>query len=298
MSGTVDRQSRRRLRGRHLADVTATVLLWACAVLVALAVAALAAEITARGASSLSWQFLTSPPSENSAGGGIGPEIYNSFYLLFLTLFFTVPAAIAAAMYLHEYAPPGWFTQAIRFAAEVLSTVPSIVMGLFGLLLFVYVLHWRFSAIGGALTLTLLNVPGMMRVAGEALRQVPAAVRESSMALGATRWYTIRHVVLPAATGSLISGIVLIAGRIFGETAALIYTAGVSIEPAAPYDAGLFHPAETLSVHLWYTHSESLVPDAARVADGSALVLLLMVILFNLLARGAGTFVQKRLQLR
>jgi phosphate transport system permease protein len=284
---------RRGLRRRHTTDRIARGIFTAMAAFVALVVAALLGYILIHGIQAVSWQFLTSAPNENAAGGGIGPELYNSFYILLLTLFFTVPIAVAAAMYMEEYAPSGIWTRAMSFASEVLSTVPSIVMGLFGLLLFVYILRWRFSAIGGALTLTLLNLPAMMRVAGLAIDSVPRASREASLALGATRWYTLRNVVLPAAAGQLISGIVLIAGRIFGETAALVYTAGVSIEPAAPYSLSIFHPAETLSVHLWYTHSESIVPDVARVGDGAAFVLVLMVLFFNLGARGLGNLLTR-----
>ena len=115
------------------------------------------------------------------------------------------------------------------------------------------------------------------------------------MALGATRWQTIRKVVLPSAIAPLTTGVVLIAGRIFGETAALIFTAGVSVSAGrSAYDFGLFHQAETLSVHLWYTHSESLVPDAARVGNGSALVLLVMVLVFNVSARLLGLGLSRR----
>jgi phosphate transport system permease protein len=128
----------------------------------------------------------------------------------------------------------------------------------------------------------------MLRVAGEALRSVPQATREASLALGATRWQTISHVVVPGAFSAFVSGIVLVAGRIFGETAALIYTAGVGIETGAAYDLNPFHPAETLSVHLWYTHSESLVPDVTRIGNGSALVLICMILLFNVAARLVG----------
>jgi phosphate transport system permease protein len=244
----------------------------------------------------MSWHFLTSPPSEVEAGGGIGPEIYNSFYILILTLLFTTPVATAGGIYLQEYARPGLFTSVVQFCAESLSTIPSIVMGLFGMLVFVDLFHWHFSAIGGALTLTILNLPALMRVTQEALQTVPHTYREGSMALGATKWQTIRRVVLPSAIAPLTTGIVLIAGRIFGETAALIFTAGTSVSVGrSAYDLGLFHQAETLSVHLWYTHSEALVPDVTNIGNGSALVLLLMVLIFNISARLLGRALSRRL---
>jgi phosphate transport system permease protein len=281
---------------RRIADRLATVLLWAAAFSVLVLLAFFIGYIVFLGWHAVSWHFLTSPPSEVDAGGGIGPEIYNSFYILVLTLIFTAPIAIAGGIYLQEYARPGLFTNTVQFCAESLATIPSIVMGLFGLIVFVNLLGWRFSAIGGALTLTLLNLPALMRVTQEALASVPASYREASMAIGATKWQTIRKVVLPSAIAQLTTGIVLIAGRIFGETAALVYTAGTSVSAGkSAYDLNPFHNAETLSVHLWYTHSESLVPDASAIGNGSALVLLSMVLLFNIAARVVGRTLSKRL---
>jgi phosphate transport system permease protein len=190
---------------------------------------------------------------------------------------------------LQEYADTGWFRQAVQFSAESLATVPSIVMGLFGLLVFVQSLRWGFSALAGAVTLTLLNLPALMRVAQEALASVPGTYREASMSLGGTRWQTIVRVVLPSAIGPLTTGIVLVSGRIFGETAALIYTAGTSVAHGmGAYDVNPFRTAETLAVHLWYTHSEALIPDVDRIGNGSALVLLCMVLIFNVVARVVG----------
>ena len=269
---------------------------WAAALSIIVLLAFFVGYILYLGAPVISWHLLTAPPSELAAGGGIGPEIFNSFYILILTLIFTTPIATAGGIYLQEYARPGFFTSAVQFCAESLATIPSIVMGLFGLLVFVTLLHWHFTALGGALTLTILNLPALMRVTQEALQTVPSTFREGSMALGATKWQTIRRVVLPSAIAPLTTGIVLIAGRIFGETAALIFTAGVSVSAGrSAYDFGLFHQAETLSVHLWYVHSEGLVPDAAQVGNGSALVLLVMVLIFNIGARLLGYALHKRL---
>ncbi len=273
-----------------------TAVLWGAALSIIVLLIFFVGYILYLGAPVISWHFLTSPPSEVAAGGGIGPEIYNSFYILVLTLVFTTPIATAGGIYLQEYARPGLFTSLVQFCAESLSTIPSIVMGLFGMLVFVDLFHWSFSAIGGALTLTILNLPALMRVTQEALQTVPKAYREGSMALGATKWQTIRRVVLPSAIAPLTTGVVLIAGRIFGETAALIFTAGTSVSVGrSAYDPGLFHQAETLSVHLWYTHSEAVVPDVTKIGNGSALVLLVMVLLFNISARLLGRALSKRL---
>ncbi|MBV8580456.1 MAG: phosphate ABC transporter permease PstA [Candidatus Eremiobacteraeota bacterium] len=282
------------VRARKVTDNVATVVLWAMACSIIVMLAAFIVYMIYLGGSALSLSFLFGVPKETTAGGGIGPEIYNSFYILLMTLAFTVPIAVAAGVYLQEYARPGTFRNVVQFSAESLATVPSVVMGLFGLLVFVYLFKWKFTALGGALTLTLLNLPALMRVTQEALSSVPDTLREASMGLGGTKWQTITRVVLPSAIGRMTTGVVLIAGRIFGETAALIFTAGLSVPFNNPYDLNPMRPAETLAVHLWYTHSESIVPDVDRIGNGSALVLLLMVLLFNVSARVLGRQLTKR----
>jgi phosphate transport system permease protein len=282
------------VRARRAADLIATIVLWAMATSIIVMLAAFVIYMVYLGAGALTPSFIFGQPKETSAGGGIGPEIYNSFYILVLTLLFTIPIAACAGIYLQEYARPGLFRTIVQFSAESLATVPSVVMGLFGLLIFVYTFHWGFTALGGALTLTLLNLPALMRVTQEALASVPDTLREASGALGGTRWQTITRVVLPSSIGRMTTGVVLIAGRIFGETAALIFTAGLSVSVNAPYDPNPFHTAETLAVHLWYTHSESVVPDVDRIGNGSALVLLIMVLLFNVAARVVGRALTKR----
>jgi phosphate transport system permease protein len=282
------------VKTRKAVDALMTGVLWAAAMSIVVMLGLFIGYIFYLGVGSLSWHFITGAPSEIEAGGGIGPEIFNSFYILGLTLIFTVPIALASGVYLQEYAKSGRFREIVIFCAESLATVPSIVMGLFGLLVFVYLLGWKFSALGGALTLTILNLPALMRVTQEALSSVPDTYREASMGMGATKWQTVLRVIVPSAIAPLITGIVLISGRIFGETAALIYTAGLSVSSNRPYDWGLFHTAETLAVHLWYSHSESLVPDVDKIGNGSALVLLIMVLLFNVSARIVGRALSKR----
>ncbi|GAC1545990.1 MAG: phosphate ABC transporter permease PstA [Candidatus Velthaea sp.] len=282
------------VKSRRLVDSLATGILWLMASSIIVMLAAFIIYLFYLGGHALSWSFIFGLPTETTAGGGIGPEIYNSFYILVLTLLFTIPIALSAGIYLQEYARPGLFRSVVQFSAESLATVPSIVMGLFGLLIFVYYFKWGFTALGGALTLTLLNLPALMRVTQEALSSVPDTLREASMSLGATKWQTVYRTVLPSAIGRMTTGIVLIAGRIFGETAALIFTAGLSVRGNAPYELTPMRPAETLAIHLWYTHSESIVPDVERIGNGSALVLLIMVLAFNIIARVVGTALTKR----
>jgi len=282
------------VRARKVADAVATAVLWVMASSIIVMLAAFIVYMVYLGWHALSLSFILGVPKETTAGGGIGPEIYNSFYILILTLIFTTPIAVAAGVFLQEYAKPGVFRNVVQFSAESLATVPSVVMGLFGLLVFVYTFHWGYTALGGALTLTVLNLPALLRVTQEALSSVPDSLREASMGLGGTKWQTITRIVLPSAIGRLTTGIVLIAGRIYGETAALIFTAGLSVTGNHPYDINPFHTAETLAVHLWYTHSESIVPDVDRIGNGSALVLLIMVLLFNVTARIVGRSLTKR----
>lgn len=283
-------------RARRATDRVATAMLWLAASAVVGLLILFVVYLFVKGASVITPHFLFGYPSASDAGGGIGPEIFNSFYILVLTLIFTVPIAVCAGAYLQEYAGPGRFRDLVQFSAESLATVPSIVMGLFGLLLFVQTFHWHFTALGGALTLTLLNLPAMMRVTQEALSGVPATYREASMALGATKWQTVVGAILPSAIGPLTTGVVLVSGRIFGETAALIYTAGASVSYGkSAYDFNPFHTAETLAVHLYSTHREALVPDADAIGNGSALVLLIAVLLFNIFARVVGRALTIRL---
>lgn len=286
------------------ADRAATLVLWAVAGLVVLLLVAMIGCVIWNGRTALNWHFLTGPAEALRAGGGIGPQLFNSFYLLVLSLFITIPIGLGAAVYLAEYAPRGPLVEAVAIATNTLASLPSIVVGLFGLLVFVGYLGLGYSLIAGALALAVLNLPAMIEVSLAALRAVPDEVREGSLALGTTKWQTIWGVVLPAALPGLVSGLVLIAGRIFGEAAALIYTAGMSspnfhlsqlnpLLPSSPFN--LFRPAETLAVHIWKINSEGLVPDAARIGNGSAAVLMIVVLCFNLTARALGARLQRRL---
>ncbi len=194
---------------------------------------------------------------------------------------------------------------AIRFSQEVISSIPSIVVGLFGMTLFVIGLGWGFTAIGGALTLLVFNLPLLLRLCEQAIRAVPADERAASLALGASKWQTIRHAVLPVAIPGIVTGIVLTAGRVFGEAAALLFTAGVATpakydytfvsfwDPRSPWSP--FHQATTLSVYIWNINSESMNSQAAQISAMSSMVLLAMVLLFNLSSRWLGRTLQRRI---
>ena len=286
-------------------DKIATVILTAIVGLVIAMLAAIVLYILVSGAGKLfDISFLTGKPQQFKAGGGIGPELFNSFYLLFLTLLISVPISLGAAIFLSQYAPDNWMTAAAKTAIETLSSLPSIVVGLFGFLFFVLYMGWGFSIIAGAVALTMFNIPILVRVIQQALEDVPRSQRDAALAMGLTRWEAAIHVLLPAAMPAIVTGIVLSAGRVFGEAAALIFTAGQSApvldfmcfdfsSPSCPWN--VFRPAETLAVHIWKINSEGVVPDLEAVSNGTAAVLMVCILGFNVIARFVGKALEKRL---
>lgn len=287
-------------------DRLATAGFWAGAGLVICILGGLLGYILYHGAGALDWHFITAPPETFRSGGGVGPQLFNSFYMLVLTMLFTVPIGLLAGIYMAEYSRPGKITETIRLSIEALTSLPSIVVGLFGLLIFVNMTGWGYTLLSGALALTVINLPLVVRISEEALRSVPHELREASLALGADRWQTICFVILPSALPGLITGIIIAAGRVFGEAAALLFTAGMSSpaldwsqwwnlsHPGSPLNP--FRPAETLAVHIWKVNSEALIPDIRRVADGSAALLVCAVVTFNIAARALARAVSRRLQ--
>ncbi len=286
-------------------DKIATGILMTIVAFIFVLLAALIVYIIASGAQkAFDPNFLTGKPEQFKEGGGIGPELFNSFYLLVLTMIISIPLSLGAAIYLVEYAPGNRVTHIIKTVIEVLSSLPSIVVGLFGFLLFVIYFGWGFSIISGAFALTIFNIPLLVRVIQQALESVPTTQRDAGLALGLTRWETTIHILLPTAMPAIITGIILSAGRVFGEAAALIYTAGQSApmldftcldfsSPTCPWN--IFRPAETLAVHIWKINSEGVVPDLAAISNGTAAVLMICVLLFNLIARFVGKRVGKKL---
>lgn len=286
-----------------LQDTFATGVLFAIVAAICVLLFSLIAYIVASGAGKLfDVSFLTGKPEQFKEGGGIGPELFNSFYLLVPTLLISVPIALGGAIYLTEYAPKNHLTHFVKTAIEALSSLPSIVVGLFGFLFFVLQMGWGFSILSGALALTMFNLPILVRVIQQALEAIPNDQREGGLALGASRWETTIHVLLPAALPAIITGIILSAGRVFGEAAALIYTAGQSAPmldftsfdfSSASCPWNVFRPAETLAVHIWKINSEGVVPDLDAVSSGAAAVLMVCILAFNLLARFVGRLASK-----
>lgn len=288
----------------RMADKTATLVFYLVAGLIIGLLIFFVGYIFLHGTQAINWHFLTSPPENMKAGGGIGPQLFNSFYMLVLTMIFLIPVGLGAGIYMAEYTKSGIITGIIRVCIETLTSLPSIVVGLFGLLIFVNKLGWGFSLMAGAMALTVLNLPVIVRISEESIRGVQNDIKEASLALGANRWQTIVRVILPAAFPGLVTGVIITAGRVFGEAAALIFTAGQS-SPILDFSnwnpsditspLNPFRPAATLAVHIWKINSEGLVPDVRKVADGSAAILILVVLIFNIAARWLGRKIHKKL---
>lgn len=285
-------------------DKIATGILYAISGVIVLILAAMLLYILFRGLPHVSWKFLTSQSKAYQAGGGIGIQLFNSLYLLIITLIISFPLSLGAGIYLSEYAKKNWLTDLIRTAIEILSSLPSVVVGLFGFLVFVIQFQYGFSILSGALALTLFNLPLLTRNIEESLRSVHFTQREAGLALGLSRWETVVHVVLPEASPGILTGLILSSGRIFGEAAALIYTAGQSA-PALDFTnwnplsvsspISIFRQAETLAVHIWKINSEGTMPDGASVSAGASAVLIIAVLLFNFGARALGKRLHKKM---
>lgn len=278
------------------ADKIATVVFYIISVFIVALLGAFIAYILYRGGAMLKPSFLFGKPKLTGAGGGIGPQLFNSFYMLVISLIITVPIGIGAGIYLAEYAKQGPILNFIRMCLETMSSLPSIVIGMFGLLVFVNMAGWGYSVLAGALSVSILNIPSMTRISENAIVAASKKVKEASLGLGATKWQTLMRLTVPSAMAEIITGIILAAGRIFGEAAAFLYTAGLSsktlnfnsVSFTGNSAFSLFRPAETLAVHIWKLNSEGIVVDAVQIANGTAAVLIIAVLLFNVIAKLIG----------
>lgn len=269
-------------------DSLATGLLWLAALAIIALLTWFLIYILGRGLQYFSLDFFT-------GRDGVGSQLFNSFYILTLSLVFSLPVGIGAGIYLAEYAPDNILTNLIRLSSESLATVPSIVFGLFGMIIFVNKMGLGFTIIGGSATLALLNLPILVRVTEESIRSVPKSYREASLALGANMWQTLRKVILPTALPGLITGVTLVAGRALGETAILIFTAGMNVSRHL-FDFDPRAAGETLAVHLFAVKSNPLPgTNADQIADGTAALLIIMVLVFNLCLSLPSRWYQKRL---
>lgn len=290
-----DKRAAIRARARIM-DRVMTAIFWVLAIIVVAVLAYIIFYTLQAGLSVVSWKFLT---TADVTGVPIGPEVYNTFYIIGLSLLICVPIAGGAAIYLAEYARQGPFTSAVRLATETLAGIPSLIIGLFGFLLFVTNFgeghRFGFSRLAGALTLVVLNLPLLLRVSEDAIRSVPNELREGSYAVGANKLRTVFRVLVPAALPALTTGVILTAGKMLGETAALIFTSGGSSSINGWFTLNPLTSGDTLTVHLFVLKSEALSPTANQQAAGTAAVLILFLLIFNLGLRYLAGLLNRRL---
>lgn len=274
-------QSRDNRRRRRVIQTIAFSLLGMASIASFLALGVILYFMISQGSGAISWQFLTEFPRKAMTEGGILPALVGSFYLTLGAMAVSLPLAVASAVWLSEYARRGWHVRLIRIGISSLAGVPSIVFGLVGLAFFVKVMGIGVSVLAGALTLSMLILPILIRSAEEALGSVPASFREGALALGSTRWHAVRTVVLPAAVPGIMTGAVLGISRAVGETAPIMFTAAafyMSHLPQSPFDKVM-----ALPYHVFVMATES--PNYWKTKDlqfGTALVLLGLVLTMNL----------------
>jgi len=258
-------------------------ILWIITGLLMLVLLLLIGYVFVKGAPEMKLSFIFGA----TTNGGLMTPIVGTLYLTIMTLIFLIPLSVGTALYLSEYAKQNWFTEFIRYSLSSLAGIPSIIFGLFGVALFVMIWFKKASIIAGSFTLTCLSLPFMVATTEEAIRSIPKAWREASYGLGATKWHTIIHVVLPNATPGILTGVIMSIGRVIAETAPLLATAGFSaFLPVSPMDG-----TRTLALHLFYLATEAPTVsgltrnDLLSQAMAVGTVLILLIILLNFLAR-------------
>lgn len=249
-------------------------IFWGVGILTILILVVIIGYILINGLPHISLEFLFSNPVGSGESGGIWPMIVSTFYVTFIALIVATPMGVLAAIYLAEYAGESKLVKAIRFAAETLASIPSIVFGLFGLTFFVVFLQMGFSVLAGGLTLSLMAIPTILRTAEVSIESVPQSYKEGSLALGASKWQTIYRVVLPAALPGITTGIILGMARAIEETAAILYTVGASL--AVP--VSIWDPARPLPLHLYILATEGV---SLENAYGTAAVLVIMILIIT-----------------
>lgn len=265
-------------------DKVFTILLWAVTFLIFMLILGLLFYILSKGLPKITPSFLIDLPDEIEKGGGVGPFLFNSFYVLVISLMISIPIGIGSGIYLSEYAPKNRFTEFIRTCVESLASVPSIVFGLFGYMLFVDLFDIGLTILGAGVTLSLLNLPVITSVTEEAIHAVDHELREASLAMGATKSQTIVKIVIPAALTGILSGISLATCRGFGESALILLVGGTGTS-GEMWDWSLFSQGGTLPVQLWYVQSEALVEDAPQIAQKASALLVLITLLLSLVIR-------------
>lgn len=245
-----------------------------------------------KGVPNITWKLLTTKPSYLTKNIGILPDILNTFYIVIATLVVVLPLGVGAAIYLTEYATNKKLVAVIEYAAETLSGIPSIIYGLVGMLFFCEFLKMQTSILAGAMTLVIMNLPTIMRTTQESLKTVPQSYREGAFGLGAGKWRVIRTVVLPSCVDGIMTGCILAIGRILGESAALLFTAGFAHTINGFVD-GLGRAGATLTVALYVYAKEQ---GEFEVAFAIAAILMILALLVNLAAKFTGFYFKKKVE--
>jgi len=269
------------MRNTQRSQKIAFFFLFLATLLIVVPVGLIVVIIIQKGLPAINWQFLSDIPRQGMRAGGIFPAIIGTFYLVLGAIVFALPIGLLAAIYLSEYAKDNILNRIIRLAIVNLSGVPSVVYGLFGLALFVVFLKFGASILSGSLTLGIMILPIIITTSREALESVPGSFREVSLSLGASKWQTIRHIVLPNAIPGILTGTILGLGRAAGETAPILFTVAAFYLPRLP--KSIFDQAMALPYHLYVISTQ--VPNVdEKIRYGTALVLLSLVLFMNLVA--------------
>lgn len=261
-----------------------------CTAITCALVAFLIIYVLCQGIPNISWELLSTKPSYLSERIGILPDILNTLYIILATLIIVLPLGAGAAVYLTEYAKNKRIVAVIEYAAETLSGIPSIIYGLVGMLFFCQFLNMQTSLLAGALTLVIMNLPTVMRTTQESLKTVPQSYREGAFGLGAGRWRVIRTVVLPECVDGVVTGCILSVGRILGESAALLFTAGFAHALNGIFE-GMVSSGATLTVALYVYAKEQ---GEFAVAFAIAAILMILTLIINLAADVVGWYFKKR----
>ncbi len=276
---------------RRAYEITMRGLSGLCALFTSALVLFLMVYVLIKGVPNISWKFLTTSVSYLNNSVGILPDILNTLYIVLDTLLWVLPLGVGAAIYLTEYAKSHRIVAAIEYAAETLSGIPSIIYGLVGMLFFCELLGFRTSLKAGAMTLVIMNLPTVMRTTQESLKTVPQSLREGAFGLGAGKWRVIRTVVFPGCVDGIITGCILAVGRILGESAALLFTAGFAHNIYNLFVDGLSGAGATLTVALYVYAKEQ---GEFGIAFAIAAILMALTVIINLAATLIGKYYDKR----
>ena len=276
--------------GRRAYDRTLRFLLYLCAFITCALLVCIIGFIFVRGLPHVTWQLLSTAPSHIRQTIGILPNILNTLYIIFVTLIIVLPLGVGAAVYLTEYAKNRRLVSAIEFATETLTGIPSIIYGLVGMLFFVQFCSLGTSLLAGGLTLVIMTLPTIIRTTQESLKTVPQSYREGALGLGAGKWHMIRTIVLPSSVDGIVTGCILAIGRVVGESAALLYTAGMGLTVNNFFEA-MGSSGATLTVSLYMYAMER---GEIEVAFAIASILMILTLVINLSAKLVGKKLKKQ----